>query len=551
MTTTRRGGWRAVALLLAAVGVAAGGYVALRGRGGPQPDEPPAAPGWFEDVTAGSGVDLVYRNGEEGQHYSILESLGGGVGLIDYDRDGLLDRFLPGGGAFGGPDGKQITGHPCKLYRNLGDFKFADVTAAAGLDAVDGGPWFYTHGCAVADTDNDGWPDLFVTGYRRQALFHNEPDGQGGRRFREVTREAGLVPNGHFWGTSSAFGDLDGDGFADLYVCQYVNWSWENNPRCPGYSEEFDRDVCSPTQFEARPHALYRNNGNGTFTDVGAAAGLHTLRRPDGYDRLGHLPPAARDRLRRADADRDFGKGLGVQIVDVDADGKPDVYVCNDTTDNFLYHNLSKPGDLRLADVGVATGTARDDRGAPNGSMGVDAADYDGTGRPSVIVTNYQNELPALYRNRSARGRPAFVYATGDAGLAVIGRNYVGFGVGFLDIDADGWEDLALVNGHVIRHPRALTARQRPVLFRNPGRPGTAADVKFTDATDLGGPYFRTVHQSRGWRSATWTTTAARTWSSATSTSGSQSCGTWPGRGTTGSGSGWPGRGTGTWSGPG
>src|SRR5580658_5470162 len=147
---------------------------------------------WFEDVTARSGIEFVYRNGEEANHHAILESLGGGVALIDFDGDGLLDVFVTGGGAFEGPGGKQIAGRPCRLYKNLGGFRFQDVTAAVGLDTVGGEPWFYTHGVAVADYDNDGWPDLLVTGYGRLALFHNVPDGQGGRRFEEVTERAGL-----------------------------------------------------------------------------------------------------------------------------------------------------------------------------------------------------------------------------------------------------------------------------------------------------------------------------------------------------------------------
>src|SRR5579884_76605 len=147
-------------------------------------------PGYFEDVTSGSGLAFTYRNGEEAGHATILETLGGGVALLDYDGDGLLDVFLTGGGYFDGPDKKVIKGHPCKLYKNLGGFKFKDVTAEVGLDQLaNGEPWFYTHGCAVADYDNDGWPDLLVTGYGRLALWHNVPDGKGGRRFEEVTRQ--------------------------------------------------------------------------------------------------------------------------------------------------------------------------------------------------------------------------------------------------------------------------------------------------------------------------------------------------------------------------
>src|SRR5262249_1203760 len=233
------------------------------------------------------------------------------------------------------------------------------VTKEVGLDQ----PLFYSHGAAAADYNNDGWPDLLVTGWGRLALFRNEPDAKGGRRFVEVTREAGLTDDP--WGTSAAWADLDGDDYPDLYVCHYVDWSWVNHPRCAGYSPAFERDVCPPKAFAALPHKLYLNNRDGTFTDVSKEAGLRVER-----------------------SDQEYGKGLGVLLVDVNGDRKPDIYVANDTVDNFLYLNESTPGKLRFQEVGVSAGVARDDNGVPNGSMGVDAADYDGTGRPSIWVTN-------------------------------------------------------------------------------------------------------------------------------------------------------------------
>src|SRR5205085_1737931 len=199
-------------------------------------EEELTGPPLFEDVTAACGVHFVYRNGEDtADHLSILESLGGGAGLIDYDGDGRLDIFLPGGGGFAGKDKKDIVGFPCKLYRNLGNGKFRDVTAAVGLDRLAGGrPWFYTHGVAVADFDRGGWPDLLVTGWGGVALFRNVPvdpaDPAKGRRFEDVTAKAGL-DKGIDWATSAAFADLDGDGYPDLYLCQYVDWSWKNNPK--------------------------------------------------------------------------------------------------------------------------------------------------------------------------------------------------------------------------------------------------------------------------------------------------------------------------------
>jgi hypothetical protein len=436
------------------------------------PASPPDRP-LFRDVTPGSGVDFTYRNGEEMGYYAILETLGGGVALLDYDGDGLLDVFFTGGGTFDRTEEEyrkdpshppRIVGRPCKLYRNLGGWKFEDVTAKVGLDK----PLFYTHGCAVADYDRDGWPDLLVTGWGRLALFHNEPDGKGGRRFVEVTRQAGLDDD--LWSTSAAWGDLDGDGYPDLYVCHYVDWSLPgNNGPCNGF-DGHTRDICPPANFNALPHRLYRNQGDGTFRDVSRVAGL----------RLEH-------------PQKEYGKGLGVLMVDVDGDGKPDVYVANDMTDNFLYHNRSSPGAIRLEEVGLDSGTARDDHGAPNGSMGLAAADYDGSGRPSLWVTNYELEDHALYGNECRDGRLQFRYSTHVAGISRIGQSFVGWGTGFLDVDHHGWEDLFIANGHPNHYPRAKTTRQqRPVLLRN------ESNGRFRDISGQGGPYFQAVHGGRG-----------------------------------------------------
>jgi enediyne biosynthesis protein E4 len=426
--------------------------------------EEPSGP-FFQDVTAPSGVRAGHRNGEEAGHYSILETLGGGVALIDYDGDGLLDLFVVGGGTF---QGQEIRGHPCRLFRNLGGLQFKDVTREAGLDRLAGGaPWFLSHGAAVADYDRDGWPDLLVTGYGRVALFHNEPDGRGGRRFVEVTRKAGLTDD--LWSTSAAWGDLDGDGWPDLYLCHYVDWSFKNHPRCLGFDEK-RRDICPPGHFTAQPHRLYHNNGDGTFRDVSKAAGL----------RVEH-------------PEKDFGKGLGALFVDVNGDGKPDLFVANDMTDRFLYLNRSRAGTIRLEEVGMRSGVARDHLGHANGSMGVAAADYDGCGRPSLWVTNYERELHGLYGNDSKGGHVLFRFRTEAAGIAAIGQTYVGWGTGFLDLDHDGLEDLFFTNGHPNHFPRAGARRQqRPVLFRNLGK------GRFRLVTEQGGPYFLQEHNGRG-----------------------------------------------------
>jgi hypothetical protein len=365
------------------------------------------------------------------------------------------------------------------------------VTKEVGLDKID----FYTHGAAVADYNRDGWPDLLVTGYGRLALFRNDPvdpnDPSRGRKFTEVTEEAGLLVR-PFWGTSAAWADLDGDGFPDLYVCQYVDWSWDNNPVWEGYGKGDDvpRDVCPPKMFFALPHALFRNNRNGTFTNVAKEAGLHGPRTEKDYEQLGYMDAVSLGRLRGYDRDRDYGKGLGVVIVDVNGDSRPDVFVANDTTDKFLYVNRSTQGRLRLDNMALPLVVARDDQGVPNGSMGVDAGDYDESGRPSLLVTNYQNESHAIYRNLAAGDLMTFQFNSLAKGLAGIGRDYVGFGASFVDVDNDGWLDVVLVNGHVIRYPSGSKVRQRPILLRNEGQMGGRKDVHFTNATDQGGLYF-------------------------------------------------------------
>ncbi|MGH7169767.1 MAG: FG-GAP repeat domain-containing protein, partial [Gemmataceae bacterium] len=214
----------------------------------PQPSIEVAAdknqPPFFRDVTAEAGIHFIYRNGEEAKHYAMLEVIGGGLAAFDFDGDGRLDLFITGGGYYDGPDKQQIKGHPCKLYRNVSTadgIRFEDATAAMGLDKID----YYSHGAAAGDFDNDGWPDLLVTGWQRLALFHNEPvdrlDKSKGRKFVEATAQAGL-PRG-LWTTSAAWGDLDGDGYADLYICQYVDWSFQNHP--PDCTHDGKtRDVC-------------------------------------------------------------------------------------------------------------------------------------------------------------------------------------------------------------------------------------------------------------------------------------------------------------------
>ncbi len=409
----------------------------------------------FEDITPRTGIDFAYRNGEEAGRYTILESLGGGVALLDYDRDGLVDIYATGGGTIGDSEAKPLAGLPGRLYRNLGDWNFADVTAAAGLDVAP----FYSHAALAADLNGDGWLDLVVTGYGGIALYLNEAEPAGTRRFVDATRRWGLadLPSSH-WFTAVACGDLLGSGRADLYVCGYLDWSSTNDPHCSRRDDPTKRDVCPPERFGPLPDHLYENRGD--------SFAKHPLTE--------QLKP---------------GKGLGVLVADLNADRRPDLYIANDAGDNALYFNR---GGGQFDERGVAAGVATDDNGRFNGSMGLDVGDFDGSGQPSLVVTNYQGELTALYR---AIGSETFHYQSQAAGLGAAGLEFVGFGVAFVDYDRDGWLDLAAVNGHVLRHPVGSTYLQRPLLWHN-----VAQEMRrvFREASAAGGEFFARPALGRG-----------------------------------------------------
>jgi hypothetical protein len=425
-------------------------------------NDPYDGPPWFEDVTATTGINFTYRNGEEAGNFAIIESLGGGIALLDYDKDGLLDIYIPGGGHY---EGKTVLGYPGRLYKNLGKWKFKDVTAEVGLDK----PAAYSHGVAVADINRDGYPDLLVTGYDKLTLYLNVPAEGGGRKFVDVTEKSGLTER--MWSSSAVFADFDGDGYPDLYVCHYGDWGFEtNHPLFCSYREGI-RDVCPPKKFKPLAHKLYRNRGDGTFEDVSDSLKLRT-----------------------------DGKGLAVLAVDVNGDGRPDIYVANDTDPNYLYVNRGKPGEpIKFEEMGGYAGVALDNRAQANGSMGLDAGDPLRTGKPALFVTNYEGELHALYVNQTTRDPSVpggdnilFDFESHRNGLQALGHVMVGWGATFCDLDRDGWEDLIIVHGHAIRFPQELSGRaQFPKLLLN-------EKGKFTRISNRGGSYFKSVHNGRG-----------------------------------------------------
>lgn len=372
----------------------------------------------FEEITDQSGVDFKYRNDEESGNLSILESIGGGVALWDYDLDGRFDLFFPGGGTLFKDQPPQ--GLPSVLYRQLADGTYQNQTTPAGIGASP----HYSHGCTVADFDNDGFPDLVVTGYGGILCWHNLGDGT----FEEVSQESGLIDP--HWSSSVGWGDLNGDGAVDLYVAHYVDWSIENHPSCA--SSSGTRDVCPPRRFNGVDDIVFYSNGDGTFRDASREAAL--------------VPK---------------GKGLGVILGDVDLDQDTDIYVGNDTTDNFLYLN---DGEGKLEESALSRGVAVDDQAVANGSMGVDLGDYNGDGKPDLWVANYESEAFALYKNI---GAGQFLYASRETGVNSIGNLFVGFGTRFGDFDTDGDEDIVVSNGHAIHFPQHATVRQLPLLLEN------------------------------------------------------------------------------------
>jgi hypothetical protein len=376
----------------------------------------------FSDVTAAAGIRFRHTSGADGRKL-LPETMGSGAAFLDADGDGWQDVFLVNGRPW--PAGAGREPHAA-LYRNKGDGTFVDVTEAAGLAVP-----IYGMGVASADYDNDGDADIYLTALGGNRLFRNE----GGLRFSDVTGRAGVADTG--FSTCAAWLDYDRDGWLDLFVCHYVEWSIDTDLFCT--LDGTAKSYCTPESYKGQSATLYRNRGDGTFANVTSAAGLHD--------------PAS--------------KALGVAQLDVDADGWLDLFVANDTQPNRLYRNNH---DGTFTDVALAAGVAYSEAGVARAGMGVDAADYDGSGRPSLVIGNFSNEMMSLYTNE---GSGLFV---DEAPATVVGRASLltlTFGCFFFDYDLDGLADIFAANGHVAddiaRVQPNVTYAQPPHLFRNLG----------------------------------------------------------------------------------
>jgi hypothetical protein len=405
---------------------------------------PAAAPISFVDVTRHAGIDFVHDSGASPEKY-MVETFGSGVGWIDYDNDGFQDLYFVNG----------APGASNALYHNNKDGTFVDVTRQAGVSGEGAGKAAYKTGVAVGDYDGNGFLDLYVTAFGPNILYRNNGDGT----FTDVTAAAGVSGNPAEWSTSTGFFDYDRDGHLDLYVVNYLDYRLNDNPYC-GLRQPGRRMYCHPTMFDGMADRLFHNNGNGTFTDVSAKAGIAN--------------PS--------------GKGLGVVFCDFDRDGNTDIYVANDSVRNFLYRNN---GDGTFRDVAYGAGVGFDANGKPQAGMGTDCADYNADDLPDLFVTNFSEELNTLYENR---GNGLFEDVSERAGL---GSGFVplGFGTKLFDADNDGDLDLYVTNGHVIdniaMYQPALTYAQKDLFYENIGG-------RFRDVSDRMGPALKVARVGRG-----------------------------------------------------
>jgi enediyne biosynthesis protein E4 len=400
----------------------------------------------FEDITRAAGIRFVHNNGAFGKKY-LPETMGAGVAFLDYDNDGWQDIFLVNGEDW--PGHKLHKSFPA-LYHNNHDGTFTDVTAKAGL-AME----MYGMGVAVGDYNNDGYDDLFVTAFGQSHLFRNNGDGT----FTNVTKAAGLWGPNEF-SSSAAWVDYDHDGYLDLIVANYVQWSPESDIYCT--LDGKTKSYCTPESYKGASVRLWHNRGDGTFEDVTRKAGL--------YD------PTS--------------KSLGVAILDANQDGWPDIVVSNDTQPNKLYINN---GNGTFTEKGVAAGIGFSEEGIARAGMGVDAADYDRSGYPSLVITNFANQMLALYHNER---NGLFIDEAPQSEVGRASLLTLGFGCFFFDYDLDGWLDIYVANGHIEEGIEHVQTRVRyaepPHLFRNLG------NGKFVDVAAASGTPFDKPRVARG-----------------------------------------------------
>jgi hypothetical protein len=391
----------------------------------------------FEDVTATAGLHFQHNSGAYGGKL-LPETLGSGCAFLDYDADGWPDILLINSMDWAGHKRERST---LKLYHNNRNGTFSDVTKAAGLDIE-----LYGMGVAVADYNNDGFPDLFITCVGQSRLFRNSGKGT----FVDVTKASGLL-NKQGFSTSAVWFDYDRDGFLDLFVCNYVRWSAEHDVFCSLDGKH--KSYCTPEAYRGDTCWLFRNRGDGTFEDVTSTSGIFDT----------------------------SSKSLGVAMLDFDQDGWPDLFVANDTQPNKLYRNLRNG---KFKDVAVEMGLAFSNEGKARAGMGVDCADFENSGKPGIVITNFDNEMIGLYR---LNGK-SFDDVAMQTGLGSASRNTLGFGCVFFDADLDGRLDLAVANGHIddtVRNIRGNVGyAQSPQLFLNEG------NLKFQDvAAEVGGGF--------------------------------------------------------------
>jgi hypothetical protein len=387
----------------------------------------------FTDVTKSVGIDFTHGHSATAEKY-LVETMGGGVALLDYDNDGRLDVFFTNGAKIDDPmpkGRKPDKSDPAfwnRLYRQTADGRFVDVTERAGLSGVRQN--HYGMGVAVADYDNDGFRDIYVTNFGGNTLYRNLGDGA----FADVTEQAGVGAAG--WSASAGFFDYDNDGALDLFVTRYVDWSFENNRYC-GEKTPGGRAYCHPDNFEGVTNILYRNTGTGRFVDVSSKTGIAAA----------------------------TGKGLGVAFEDYNADGFMDVYVANDSVQSFLFE--SHRGE-KFEEVGLLAGVGFTEDGKSFAGMGVDFADFDNDGRPDVFVTDLSNERYRLFRHN---GDGTFRDTTNSSGVGAATLPFSGWSTRFVDFDNDGWKDIFVAQGHVMdtiaKTSPNLSYLQPPLLLRN------------------------------------------------------------------------------------